>query len=129
VTVTRHSLADFRQALLATFPDLFDEFDEVGPAYVQIGQFAAFTQEAKGRADWETYRGCVGLAERFLLDADAELQNALNVAYLEHLDFEGPRGPEAWRLLGPSLQNAWRRITASNVRASARPRKKRKGHS
>ena len=127
--MTRHSLADFRHALLTSFPDLFDEFDEVGPPYVQIGQFAAFTQGAKGRADWDTYRRCIALAERFLPAADAELENALYVAYLEHLDFEGPRGPEAWRLLGPSLQNAWRRITESNVDAAARPRKKRKGRS
>jgi hypothetical protein len=129
MTVTRQTIADFRQALIAAFPDLFDESDEVGPPYLPISQFAAFTQEAKGRADWETYRRCAALVERFFGAADAELENALHVSYLEHLDFEGPRGPEAWRLLGPSLQRAWQRIAASNVRAAALPRKQRKHRS
>ena len=91
-----------------------------------IGEFAILTQRAKGAGDWDTYRRCAALAERFFVAGDAELENALYVAYLEHLDFEGPRGPEAWRLLGATLQEAWRRITASNARAAALPRKQGK---
>ena len=124
--MTGHSLTNCREALVAAFPDAFDESDEVGPRYLLIGEFAILTQRAKGAGDWDTYRRCVALAERFFVAADSELENALYVAYLEHLDFEGPRGPEAWRLLGPKLQEAWRRITASNARATALPRKQGK---
>ncbi len=119
------TLSDFRQALLTEFPDLFDEADEIGPATLQIGLFGAFTQEAKGRADWDTYRRSAALVEQYLRNANPELRNAISVCYLERLDFQGVRGPEAWRLLGSMLQNAWEAIAAANARAKSRSAKQR----
>ena len=121
------SFSDFRSTVLAEFPQLRENFEgDDDLPYMQVGVFAKFTQSAKGRADWDTYERCVCLADRLLSRASSELENALYVSYLEHLDFDGPRGPKAWSLLTPELQAAWRRITKSIERLAALPRKKRK---
>ena len=102
---------DFVRLALAEFPELREEFEEEdGLPHLQMGAFARFTQVAKGRADWETYERCAQLADRLWGCADEELNNALYVSYLEHLDFEGSRGPKAWSLLSPRLRQGWREI-------------------
>ena len=78
--------------------------------------FARFTQKARGEGDWDTYGRAVRLAATLLPDADAELRDELHVAYLEHLDFDGPRGPTAWSLLPGNLQRAWHEIINYNER-------------
>jgi len=120
------SFPDFRTAVLAEFPQLHDAFegDDERP-HIQVAAFAAFTQAAKGRADWNTYERCVRIADRLFARAAGDLANALYVSYLEHLDFDGPRGPNAWSLLPSELQAAWRRITKSNERLMKLPRKKK----
>jgi hypothetical protein len=100
---------------LGEFPHLRDEFEEfAGLPYVQMGTFARLVQEAKGRADWDMYARAASFAHRLWLDADSDLRNAINVSLLEHIDFEGPRGPHAWSLLSPQLQRAWRAMAAYN---------------
>jgi len=121
------SFPDFRAAVLTEFPQLANDFEgDDDLPYVQLGVFAKFTQAAKGRADWDTYERCVRIADRLLARASGDLENALHIAYLEHLDFDGPRGPKAWSLLSPELQAAWRRITRANEKLAALPRKKKK---
>jgi hypothetical protein len=106
---------DFREAVLAAFPqlnELFEGNDEL--PHIQIGAFVGLTQRATGGADWDTYERCVHIAHTLFTRASPELEDALYVSFLEHLDFAGPRGPKAWSLLTPELQTAWRRITAYN---------------
>jgi hypothetical protein len=114
--------ADFLKALLAEFPELREHIELCdGLPHIEMGAFATFTQKAKGVADWGVYGRAVRLAARFLPDADRELRNELHVSYLEHLDFEGPRGPAAWSLLPPDLQRAWHDIISYNERLLGRP--------
>jgi hypothetical protein len=124
--MTPLSFSDFRRAVLDEFPALHEAFagDDELP-YLQVGAFALFTQRAKGQADWDCYRRCVRLADRLLARAAPDLENALYVAYLEHLDFEGPRGSTAWRLLTPALQAAWQRIRNYNEAIASRPGKRK----
>ena len=111
----RYSYEDFRRAVLDEFPALAEAFEEDSSLpYIDVEAFATFTQRAKGRGDWARYQGCVQLAHRF---------------YLEHLDFDGQRGPQAWKYLTPTLRAAWRRIADSNARASALPHKPKKRRS
>ena len=126
----RYSHEDFRRAVLDEFPALAAAFDEDSSLpYIDMGAFATFTQRAKGRGDWARYQGCIQLAHRFFVNADEDLKNAFYVAYLEHLDFDGLRGPQAWKHLSPTLRAAWRRIANSNARASALPHKPKKRRS
>ena len=118
---------DFLDTVLKEFPELRGDVDDYdGLLHPEVGAFAQFAQRAKGRADWETYARCVRLIDRLFQNADSELENAILVSFLERLDFEGPRGTAAWKLLSPALQLALKRITAYNERRLALPTKKSK---
>jgi hypothetical protein len=67
----------------------------------------------------------VRLAAELWRRPDADLLNALNVSFLEHLDFDGPRGPLAWERLTPELRAGWRAMRAANERLMALPAKQK----
>jgi hypothetical protein len=84
----------FHDLALAQFPELREEFeDHRGLPHLQMRAFARLVQEAKGRADWETYAQAAALADALWRDADPALRNALNVSFLELIDFEDRTGP------------------------------------
>jgi hypothetical protein len=115
---------DFVPSLLAEFPELRDAVENCdGQLLNQMEAFAQFTQAAKTGGDMETYGRCVNLAERLFAAADGTLGSAFRMAYLEHLEFEGSRGPDAWRLLPPRLQSVWQQIAAENRRLQSLPQK------
>ena len=117
-----YSHQDLVAALIAEFPDLRGDLeDSDGQLHTEMGAFALFTQAAKGRGDLSTYERCLKLADRLFAQADADLAGAFRVSYLEHLDFEGSRGPAAWRLVPPRLQAAWNLLAAENRRLMALP--------
>jgi hypothetical protein len=105
--VTYHA-EDFSRMALAEFPELAEEFEEWAELlHLKMGAFARITQGAKGDGDWEKYDRCIRLADKLFGSATPDLENALNVSYLEHLDFDGPCGPKAWERLTPQLKVAW----------------------
>lgn len=115
---------DFIGAVLGEFPELRDNMEEsAGLPHVQAGEFAAFTQTAKDRGDLATYERCLKLVDRFFAEADHDLAGTLRSSYVEHLEFEGSRGPAAWRLVPPRLQNVWNQVAAENRRLMALPQK------
>jgi hypothetical protein len=109
------TLNDFPARALAEFPELPEEFaGDEGLPYVQMGAFARLMQRAKGSGNWDTYRRAARFADELWGGADPGLRNALNVSLLEHIDFDGPRGSDAWSLLSPRLRRAWREMDAYN---------------
>jgi len=113
---------DLITALAAEFPDLRCDLGDSDSLFnTQMGAFAQFTQAAKGRGDLTTYERCLQLADRLFAHADAELAGAFRASYLEHLEFEGSRGPAAWRLVPPRLQVVWNQLAAENRRLMALP--------
>lgn len=115
---------DFVTSLLAEFPDLRDELDDCdGMLQRQMEAFAQFTQAAKTDGDLAIYERCLTFADRLFAGADAALSGAFRVSYLEHLEFEGSRGPAAWQLLPARLQNVWNQIAAENRRLQSLPQK------
>ena len=122
--------AEFLTALLVDFPELQADVDfNEGLIHLDILALGARAQRAKGEADWPTYGRCVGLVDRCWPSADPDLRNALATSFLEHLDFDGPRGPQAWKLLTPRLQAEWQRVTDAMRRVSdlSRKAKRRRG--
>ena len=118
---------DLVRLVLADLPELEEEFrEDADLMHLQMATFARRIQQAKGAGDWETYKRCIRIADELWRRPDAELLNALNVSYLENLDFDGPRGPHAWGLLTPELQRGWREMQAYLARLAALPTKKRK---
>lgn len=119
------SRQDFVAAVVHEFPDLRQDLEGLGGLlHLQVGEFAAFTQAAKGRGDLVTYGRCLKLVDRLFAAADAELTGALRLSYLEHLEFEGSRGPAAWQLMPLRLQAAWNQLAAENRRLMALPQKR-----
>ena len=123
--------ADFVRLAVAEFPSLQDEFAEAdGLLHLQMHAFTRLMQRAKGSADWATYKRGVRVAAELWGRPNESLLNALNVSFLEHLDFDGPRGPEAWNRLTSELKHGWEAMKAYNDRLaarSARPRKAKRG--
>jgi hypothetical protein len=119
--------ADFVRLALAEFPELRRAFeDDPELIHVQMHAFTQLAQSAKGAGDWETYSRCMRLAHQLWQRPDERLRNALNVSFLEHLDFDGSRGPEAWKYLTPALQEGWRAMRAYNEQIAAHFAPKRK---
>jgi hypothetical protein len=109
------TLKSFLKIALSEFPELKEDFQfDEGLPYLQMSSLARHIQLAKGRGDWMTYQRVVKVADQLWSGADEGLRNALNVSFLEHIDFDGPRGSEAWALLTPQLQRAWRAMAAYN---------------
>jgi len=122
-----YSHQDLVTCLVAEFPDLRGDLENsAGQLHMEMGAFALYTQAAKGRGDLGTYERCLKLADRLFAQADADLAGAFRVSYLEHLEFEGSRGPAAWRLVPPRLQAAWNKIAAENRRLMALPQNRAK---
>jgi hypothetical protein len=100
---------DFSRMALTEFPELAEDFEEWSDLlHLKVGAFARITQAAKDEGDWEKYVRCIRLADQLTADPSPDLENALNVSYLECLDFEGPRGPRAWECLTPRLKSGWK---------------------
>ena len=112
--------ADFVRLALAEFPELRDEFEEDAELlHLQMHAFERLMRRAKATEDWPVYARGMRLAHELWRRPDDHLLNALNVSFLEHLDFEGSTGPEAWRHLSPEWQEGGRAMQAYMARLAA----------
>ena len=119
-----HTHPEFVDSLLAEFPDLRGDLEECdGQLQLEMEKFAQYTQAAKAGGDLDTYGRCVTLADRLFAGADGALAAALRSSYVEHLEFEGSRGPAAWQLVPGRLQSVWNQIAAENRRLMSLPQK------
>jgi hypothetical protein len=108
-----YSHADFTRMLLAEFPELREEVaEEYGLLHLEMAVFSRHTQAAIDSGDWATLKRCVHLAHELWQRADPALNNALNVSYLEHLEFNPPNGQAAWTRLTRELQHGWKEMQA-----------------
>ena len=122
-----YSAQDFHRMALAEFPQLREEFDEnPGLLHVHMGDFPRLLQQAKGAGDWDVYVRGIRLAHELWRRPDHYLLNALNVSFLEDLDFNGPRGAHAWELLTPELRHGWQAMQRHMADLTALPKKQRK---
>jgi hypothetical protein len=115
--------ADFERLALEAFPVLRAEFDDAeGLLHLQMHAFQRLTERAAKAGDWDTFRRCVDLATELWQRPEPELYNALNVSFLEHLDFEGPHGAEAWMRLTSDLKRGWEAMERYNKELRAAER-------
>lgn len=122
----RLAQAKFEQLVLAEFPQLNEEFAEAeGLLHFEMATFSRFAQKAIDHNDLNTLKRCYGLLAGVINTAPSEVQEAVHVSFLEHLNFErSPYGAEARRLLPPVLLKAldevneqWERIEQWQVDA------------
>jgi hypothetical protein len=106
-----YSHSDFTRMLLGEFPELRAEIeDEDGLLHLEMAVFARHTQTAVDAGDWPTLKRCVHLAHELWERADPALKNALNVSYLEHLEFGPPHGQAAFTRFTRELQQGWKEM-------------------
>jgi hypothetical protein len=123
----RLAQAKFVQLVLAEFPKLHEEFAEAeGLLHLEMGTFSRFAQNAIDHNDLDTLKRCYGLLAGIMKTAaPSQVENAIYVSFLEHLNFErSPYGSAARRLLPPVLKKAldeveehWERIGQRQVEA------------
>jgi len=104
---------EFIAATRAEFPELSSELDDdEGLFYLQVGSLARHTQAAIDDGDRAEVKRQFEFARKADLAGDAEVENALGVAYIEHLNFQdGKRHRSwAWDLLPESLQSVGRSL-------------------
>ena len=79
--------------------DLTDELDDpiwMGLLHVETRCFARYTQSAIDSADRVRVASCFEFARTAWLHGDGEVQNALGVSYIEHLNFVDGKAFRSW---------------------------------
>ena len=100
----------FIALLQQKFPDIATAIDDcsAGLLHREMATLGRATIEAIREGDAETIKEHFSFVDEVYRDADAAVENAVNVSYLEHIDFEGRRARaiHAHELLTPRLQKA-----------------------
>jgi len=97
----------FTGVVIAEFPSLKEDLEsDAGLPYLQMSGLHRFTEQAMNKEDWQTVRRCLALLERFLKFGDSDLQNAVYVSFLEHIDTSGKHWPTLKSLMPPIVLNA-----------------------
>ncbi len=103
------------------FPSLADELhDEVieGLLHPQIGEFARFAQGAIDAGDKEAWAAITTVFLELWSNCDDGVRNALNVSFLEHLNFEDRKKQRQWafKLMPRVMRTAWEEMESYNRR-------------
>ena len=103
--------AELLDQLRQAFPDVADELDEEssqGLPYVQLGTFARYVQRAIDAGTRAEVERCFAVIDRGNREGDDDVQNAIGVAFLEHLNFQDGKVRREWAfdLLPASLRTA-----------------------
>jgi hypothetical protein len=96
----------------AKFPALSEELhDETwgGLLHLQIGVLAHFAQSVIDDGDRETWQEICRVFGEIWKSCTPEVMNALNVSFLEHLNFKDKKEMRSWayRSMPPAMRKAW----------------------
>ena len=86
------------RALRMRFPDIRVDESMRGLLYMEVGTFARYTQRHIDANDRDGVEQCFAFAREAWMGGDDEVQNALGVAYLEHLNFKDGKVARRWAL-------------------------------
>ena len=98
--------------IVSRFPTLADHLldeDLDGLLHVQIGAFSHFSQATIDEQDAVTWERVVETFMELWKDCSADVTNALNVSFLEHLNFKDNRHRRAWayEAMPNPMREAW----------------------
>jgi hypothetical protein len=96
----------FVALLTARFPEVAAQITDVsaGLVHLEMAELRRATNAAIAAGDLQTVRAHFEFVDELLRAADADVENAVIVSYLEDLDFRGPHGDAARKLLRPRLR-------------------------
>lgn len=100
---------DYMSELRQRFPELAPTLDQEewrGLLHVETGLFAAFCREAIDTGNRDLLEKCYLFARQSAVDGTDEVQNAIGVSFVEHLNFRDGKVPRRWAydLLPPRLK-------------------------
>jgi glutathione S-transferase len=107
--------------IVIEFPEIAGELHEEtidGLLHCQMAEFSRFAQMKIDRQDRESFRRICDLFVELFNDAEPRLENALNVSFLEHLDFADADVSRSWgyRLMPVKMRQAFDEMAAYNER-------------
>lgn len=97
--------------------DLHDEVIE-GLLHPQMGEFARFAQATIDTGDKDSWQKITTAFLELWSNCDDGVRNALNVSFLEHLNFEDRRRQRQWacQLMPRAMRAAWEEMESYNRR-------------
>ena len=101
---------EFLDLLVATFPETRDEVldpDYAGLIHLQVGRLAAYANKCIETRRFDELRRVFDFFEATMRKVTTDVENALYVSFLEHVDFEGFQQKEIRQYLKSELYNAW----------------------
>jgi hypothetical protein len=103
------------------FPEIVDELqDETwkGLLHVQTGVFSHYAQRAIDQQDQVAWRKITGVFVLVWDDCSADVTNALNVSFLEHLKFSDQKAQRSWayKAMPVKMRRAWDEMEDYNKR-------------
>ena len=104
----------FLKELKDAFPVLRADIDaQHGLLHLEMHVFANFAQRAIAAGNKKDVASCFKLAEKYCMDGNDDLQNAIGVSFVEHLDLRNARW--AWELLGPTLKREYLQFVSAGM--------------
>lgn len=106
--------AEFVAALRERFPEVAADIApdvDAGLLHLDMGAFLQHTLVHIRAGDPHGVTSCFAFADWLLQVGDEAVRNAVAVAYLEHLGFEGRKTSWAKPLLPPRLARLWSEVT------------------
>jgi hypothetical protein len=100
---------EFLHRVLARFPQLRGPLeDEIirGLLHLEMGTFSRLCEDAIDAGQWNDVDACFRLVDEVWAHASPDLDNALYVSFIEHLDFSTPNGRVAFERLPAKLRAA-----------------------
>lgn len=102
--------SEFLKALKENFPILEESLNQQnGILHFEVKVFRDFTQRAIIDGDRELFSACVAIVESAYIQGNSKLKNAIDVSFVEELEFRGEAGKYkwAWERLPPPLKDLY----------------------
>jgi len=103
----------------AEYPQISEEIQEdEGLLHIQIGTFSRLVQAFIDNKDTQAFDGACNLFVELFQKAAPELENALNVSFLEHLNFIDGNKLRSWayNAMPENMKEAWNEMDEYNNR-------------
>ncbi len=101
------------------FPTISENLrEDEGLLHVQIGEFSHLVQSFIDDENAVEFRRVCDLFVSLFVSASSELKNALNVSFLEHLNFTDGKKKRRWayNAMPPLMRKAWDEMEEYNER-------------
>jgi len=116
---TMHDKTTSIEYIAAKFPHLGEELHNntwEGLLHLQMGVFSHWAQDSIDAGDREAWRQITEVFIELWRDSSPDVINALNVSFLEHLDFTDDKEHRSWayKAMPREMQKAWDEMEAYN---------------